>query len=77
MFLRFMLLILFQGQLEFPPSAAVVAGMLGNYYNVPIISWAAKADELNDPVRFPTFARTVASTKTFVLTLSISTRSLL
>ena len=52
------------------PSAAIVAGMLGNYYNVPIISWAAQADELNDPFRFPTFARTVASTKTFVFTLS-------
>ena len=38
--------------------------MLGNYYNIPVISWGAKAEELNDPKRFPTFARTVASTAT-------------
>lgn len=44
-------------------TAAVVAGMLGNYYNVPIVSWAAKQNDLSDKERFPTFARTVATTR--------------
>lgn len=40
--------------------------MLGNYYNVPVISWAAKDRALSDRFRFPTFARTVPPTNTCV-----------
>ena len=43
--------------------AAIVAGMLGNYYNVPVVSWAAMQNELADKERFPTFARTVVTTR--------------
>ena len=44
-------------------TAAIVAGMLGNYYNIPIVSWAAMQNDLSNPKRFPTFARTVATTR--------------
>lgn len=44
-------------------SAAIVAGILGKYNDIPVISWAATFAELKDVVRFPTSARTVGSTE--------------
>uniref|UniRef100_A0A914W7U8 Guanylate cyclase n=1 Tax=Plectus sambesii TaxID=2011161 RepID=A0A914W7U8_9BILA len=43
--------------------SAIVAGILGKYNNIPVISWAATFAELKDPIRFSTSARTVGSTE--------------
>ncbi len=47
-------------------AAAIVAGILGNYLNRPLFSWAADDAQLSDRKRFPTFSRTVGSSDSYV-----------
>uniref|UniRef100_A0A914WYI3 Receptor ligand binding region domain-containing protein n=1 Tax=Plectus sambesii TaxID=2011161 RepID=A0A914WYI3_9BILA len=48
-----------------PPcsSGAVVVGIMCGYHNIPVIGWGSTFYELRDRKRFPTFARTIASTE--------------
>uniref|UniRef100_A0A914VG19 Guanylate cyclase n=1 Tax=Plectus sambesii TaxID=2011161 RepID=A0A914VG19_9BILA len=46
-----------------PPcsSGAAVVGMMGKFYNLPVVGWGAIFYELGDMARYPTFSRTIIS----------------